>query len=199
MFRAPFGTVDKPTRAWIQKRNLTEVFWSVDTRDWDAKDPETLRRQTLSMILEQEGGVVLMHDIKPITATVVNALLDDLEAENCRRLEQSRSAITPVSLHYFLRDNKQPREIPEDVKRRTEAYRTALPVRCAARKGRPPEPPLSPPPPPADVPWLAPWGAPPATDAPWVTPPPPMPSPPWSAPVPPATVTPTWGAPIATK
>jgi hypothetical protein len=41
--------------------------------------------------------------------------------------------ILPVSIHYFVRDNKQGREIPAAVKQRTAAYRAALPGRCAKR------------------------------------------------------------------
>ena len=54
-----------------------------------------------------------------------------------------------MSLHYFLKDGKTPRPVPEAVKRRTEAYRLALPTRCAAR---PPAPAPVPAPPPAPVP-----------------------------------------------
>jgi hypothetical protein len=36
-------------------------------------------------------------------------------------------------LHYFLRDGKTPRELPAAVKHRTDAYKAALPERCAKR------------------------------------------------------------------
>src|SRR5205814_1805034 len=86
-----------------------------------------------SMILKQNGGIVLMHDVKPITAKIIANVLDDLEAENCQRLAASKDPIVPVSIHYFLRDGKTPRAIPEDVQKRTDAYKLALPVRCANR------------------------------------------------------------------
>ncbi len=133
MFRAPFGAIDARGRAWLQKRGLTEAFWSIDTLDWQAKSAERLRKKVFKMIVDQEGGVVLMHDVKPITAEVIANVLDDLEAENCRRLESQRRPIWPVSIHYFLRDKKKLRDIPDDVKKTTEAYQLALPLRCAAR------------------------------------------------------------------
>jgi peptidoglycan/xylan/chitin deacetylase (PgdA/CDA1 family) len=133
MFRAPFGAIDARGRAWLKKRGLTEAFWSIDTLDWQAKHAERLRKKVFKMIVAQEGGVVLMHDVKSITAEVIANVLDDLEAENCRRLEVQRSPIWPVSIHYFLRDKKKLRDIPDDVKKTTEAYRLALPLRCAAR------------------------------------------------------------------
>jgi len=142
LFRAPFGALDATSRGWLKKRGLTEAFWSVDTLDWKASDSERLRKKVLTMIVKQNGGVVLMHDVKPITAKIAALVLDDLEAENCKRLADKRDPILPVSIHYFIRDNKQPRAIPYNDKRTTEAYRSALPGRCAKR----PEPSRSEPP-----------------------------------------------------
>jgi hypothetical protein len=42
-----------------------------------------------------------------------------------------------VSLHYFLRDKKTARPIPDEVKARTDAYKLALPARCALRPAAP--------------------------------------------------------------
>ena len=140
LFRPPFGAIDNRGRGWLKKRGLTEVQWSVDTLDWQARNAEKLRKKVLKMILAQQGGVVLMHDVKPITAKIVASVFDDLEAENCARLADNKEPIVPVSIHYFLRDKKQPRAIPEDVKKRTDAYRAALPARCAKRP-KPVEPP----------------------------------------------------------
>ena len=136
LFRAPFGAIDARGRGWLKKRGLTEAFWSIDTRDWQAKDADRLRSSIFKMIVDQQGGVVLLHDVKQITAEIIASVLDDLEAENCKRLAQHRDLILPVSIHYFLRDKKKPRDIPDDVKQTTAAYRHALPARCAAR---PPE------------------------------------------------------------
>ena len=133
MFRPPYGNFDGVGRAWLRKRGLTEVLWSVDTLDWKARDAERLRKKVLKMILAQQGGVVLMHDVKPITARVIADVLDDLEAENCARLADQKEPIIPVSLHYFLHDGKTVRPVPADVQKRTDAYRMALPVRCANR------------------------------------------------------------------
>ena len=141
MFRPPFGAIDAAGRSWLKKRGLTEVRWSVDTLDWQAKNADRLRKKVIAMIIRQHGGVVLMHDVKPITAKIVADVLDDLEAENCRLYADKKDPILPVSLHYFVHDKKQQRAIPEDVKKRTEAYRAALPGRCSKR---PPPPEIRP-------------------------------------------------------
>lgn len=134
MFRPPFGAFNKGGRSWLKKLGMTEVLWSVDTLDWKAKNAERLRAKVGRMIVKQNGGVVLMHDVKPLTAKIIADVFDDLEAENCARLADKREPIIPVSLHYFLKEGKTHRAIPEAVKARTEAYRVALPLRCAGRK-----------------------------------------------------------------
>lgn len=138
MFRAPFGALGALGRARLKKLGVTEVFWSIDTLDWQAKHEDKLRKKVMAMIVKQQGGVVLMHDVKPITAKVIGLVLDDLEAENCRRLAAKQEPIWPVSIHYFVRDGKAPRAVPDDVAKRTEAYKKALPERCAKRPPPPP-------------------------------------------------------------
>lgn len=140
MFRAPYGALNAAGRGRLKRLGLTEVFWSIDTLDWRAHNDEKLRHKVVSMIKKDGGGVVLMHDVKPITARVVAEILDDLEAENCARLADHHDPIVPVSLHYFLKDGKTARELPEGVKQRTAAYKAALPERCARRATVNPEP-----------------------------------------------------------
>ncbi len=145
LFRPPFGAFGGGGNVRLKKLGLTDVRWSVDTLDWQAKNADKLRTKVLTMIVKQQGGVVLMHDVKPITAKVIEGVLDDLEAENCRRLAAKQEPILPVSIHYFLKDGKTARPIPEPVQKRTAAYRAALPARCAKRPSPPPPQPVPPP------------------------------------------------------
>jgi peptidoglycan-N-acetylglucosamine deacetylase len=152
MFRFPFGAANKLGRARLKKLGLTEVFWSIDTLDWKAKNADKLRKKVFAMIVKGKGGLVLMHDVKPMTAKIIADVFDDLEAENCQRLAAKQEPILPVSLHYFLKDGKTPRPIPDEVKKRTETYRANLPGRCAKRPAKP----IELPPAPAVTPVLAP-------------------------------------------
>ncbi len=133
MFRAPYGALSGAGRFRLKKLGVTEVAWSIDTLDWKAKDGEKLRKKVARLIEKQNGGVILFHDVRPITASVIASIFDDLEARNCQALADKREPIWPVSLHYFLKDGQTPRGIPEDVAKRTEAYKAALPGRCAKR------------------------------------------------------------------
>jgi peptidoglycan/xylan/chitin deacetylase (PgdA/CDA1 family) len=137
LFRAPFGALGGAGRARLKKLGVTEVFWSIDTLDWQAKNADKLRKKVMKMILKQHGGVVLMHDVKPITAQIIGDVLDDLEAENCRRLGAKEAPIYPVTLHSFLRDGKAPRAVPDAVEKQNEAYKAGLPTRCAKRASAP--------------------------------------------------------------
>jgi peptidoglycan/xylan/chitin deacetylase (PgdA/CDA1 family) len=133
LFRAPFGAMSPAGRVRLKKLGVTEAFWSIDTLDWQAKNADMLRAKAAKMIAAQKGGVILWHDVKEITAKIIGDVFDDLEASNCKALADNKEPIWPVSIHYFLRDGKKAREVPEDVKKRTEAYKAALPGRCAKR------------------------------------------------------------------
>jgi peptidoglycan/xylan/chitin deacetylase (PgdA/CDA1 family) len=133
LFRPPYGSLGPAGRVRLKKLGLTEVQWSVDTLDWKAHHADRLRKKVVSMIEHDGGGVVLMHDVKPITAKVIAGVLDDLEAENCARLADHKDPIVPVSLHYFLKNGKTARAIPEGIQERTAAYKAGLPDRCAKR------------------------------------------------------------------
>jgi peptidoglycan/xylan/chitin deacetylase (PgdA/CDA1 family) len=134
LFRPPYGALSGAGRARLHQLGVTEVIWSIDTLDWKAHDPDKLRKKVLKMILHDNGGVVLMHDVKPITAKIISDVLDDLEAENCKRLAAKQEPIWPVSLHYFLRDDKKTsRPVPADVQKRTDAYKAGFANRCKNR------------------------------------------------------------------
>jgi peptidoglycan-N-acetylglucosamine deacetylase len=134
LFRPPYGGMNDRARAFLAEKGYTEARWSIDSSDFRAELRKTLRQRVVRRIISDEGGVVLMHDTKDATATEIAGILDDLEAENCRRQSAGEALIVPVSMHYFMKDSSgKPRSIPAEVAARTERYVTELPARCAAR------------------------------------------------------------------
>src|SRR5262249_18660617 len=127
LFRPPYGAIDERGREILRKRGLTEVKWSIDSIDWHERDGDKLRRRAIARSVRQNGGGVLMHDVKEVPPKSPELLLDDPEAANCQRLAAKKEPILPVSLHYWIRDNGKPRPVPDEVRQRTLAYRTALP------------------------------------------------------------------------
>ena len=123
--RPPYGASSPELTRLLRSRGLTEIGWNIDPRDWQARSPGELRRLTVAKILRAEGGIVLLHDDKWITATALPGILADLERANCARIGAGRPPILPVSLHYFI-----DRQVPAWVEARTRRYREALGARC---------------------------------------------------------------------
>lgn len=134
LFRPPYGAANKRVREHLQRENLTEIRWNIDTQDFQRGSYRWLRKRTMTEIVEKKGGVVLLHDTKEVTAKYIASILDDLEAENCNRLRAGGTPIIPVSIHYFIHNRDgTPRPVPPRVRERTERYRANLPGRCKKR------------------------------------------------------------------
>lgn len=133
LFRPPYGSPSKKSSAHVIAQGLTSVLWSIDSSDWRKPKDDKMRKAVVDGIFRENGGVVLFHDTKKITARTIHGILDDLEAANCAKLAANEPIIVPVSLHYFLKDGGKARAIPADIEARTQRYRDALPGRCKAR------------------------------------------------------------------
>ncbi len=136
LFRPPYGSLGQIAAKRVRRLGLTDVRWSIDPRDFDATEEETLRRAVLAGIARDRGGIVLLHDTKRVTAGVFARILADLERDNCKRLARGTQPILPVSLHYFLRDAGVPRPVPAAVATRTEQYVRYLSDVCQGKKPR---------------------------------------------------------------
>ena len=136
-FRPPFGAMNQAARTHVTQEGFTEMRWGIDTRDFLIRNSHKLRKKTIEAIIQRRGGVVLLHDTKEVTAKAISGILDDLERENCRRLEAGQGIIAPVSIHYFVRNRDgTARPVPPHVQARTQKYRDGLPARCRARSDR---------------------------------------------------------------
>ena len=83
-FRAPYLHINKSLERHLLSRGL--MVWSIDidTEDWTFITEERLIELTMKR-LEQEGkGILLMHDIKPLTARVLPMLLAELKRKGFR-------------------------------------------------------------------------------------------------------------------
>jgi peptidoglycan/xylan/chitin deacetylase (PgdA/CDA1 family) len=59
LFRPPYGDTDAAVAATIAGHGLTEVLWTVDTRDWAGA---TAGEIVAAAAAVEPGGVILMHD-----------------------------------------------------------------------------------------------------------------------------------------
>jgi peptidoglycan/xylan/chitin deacetylase (PgdA/CDA1 family) len=59
LFRPPYGETDDDVRRRAAALGMTEVLWTVDTRDWSGVSTEEIVAAAAAV---QPGGVILMHD-----------------------------------------------------------------------------------------------------------------------------------------
>src|SRR5207302_10063286 len=59
LFRPPYGDTDASIRAAASEFGLSEVLWSVDTRDWAGAGADEIVEAASAV---RPGGVILMHD-----------------------------------------------------------------------------------------------------------------------------------------
>lgn len=78
--RAPYGALNEAVlAAFGTVPGSGSVTWTVDTRDWEHRDPAS----TLTAVRAEAapGGIVLMHDIHSTSVDAVPAVIDHLRAQ----------------------------------------------------------------------------------------------------------------------
>lgn len=76
LMRPPYGAVNKRVDKAAKKLGVAEIFWDVDTLDWQSHDPYDIRSKVL-----HGGGrnsIVLMHDIHATTIKAQDELIEKL-------------------------------------------------------------------------------------------------------------------------
>lgn len=88
-FRPPYGDRDGSTLTdLLDERGLTPMLWTIDSRDWEIPDADTVHQNVLRDLRAawsagEMTNVVLFHDIQPHTPDVIEALVPDLVDEGC--------------------------------------------------------------------------------------------------------------------
>lgn len=59
-FRPPFAAYDQHTRQIARELGLSFVMWGVDSRDWEAAEPEQIISTVLAKVTP--GAVILLHE-----------------------------------------------------------------------------------------------------------------------------------------
>ncbi len=77
LFRAPYGAANMTTLSVLSHFGLTAVFWSIDTRDWAAKESSTITSAVLDHI--QNGDVILFHEHSSKTITALPGIIQELQ------------------------------------------------------------------------------------------------------------------------
>jgi len=81
-FRAPMLALTPQLEKHIVSRGLMVWSLDVDSRDWSEIPEEQVIADTIKELEKAGKGIVLMHDIQPVTARALPALLDELKRRN---------------------------------------------------------------------------------------------------------------------
>ncbi len=85
LFRLPYGAGVSVAnvRAKIAEHNMIHVFWTVDTLDWQDKNPNSIYARTLKQMQAsaKNSGIVLFHDIHSQSVTASTMLMDYFNKE----------------------------------------------------------------------------------------------------------------------
>lgn len=93
LFRPPFGETNAQVRSDESRLGLTEVLWTVDSRDWAGASTEQIVQAAATL---RAGGIILMHDAG--FQTTVAAVPQILGGLSSRGLCPGRIVFTPVNI-----------------------------------------------------------------------------------------------------
>ena len=74
--RPPYGAVNDTVREEVAE---PMIYWSVDSLDWDSRDPDQIVPLVLSEV--EDGDIILFHDIHATTIPAIARLLPELTAQ----------------------------------------------------------------------------------------------------------------------
>lgn len=74
LFRPPYGLFNPMIRSHVP---MTVVSWNIDPEDWLARKPEKIVEHVVAHA--KPGAIVVLHDVRPVTADALGLLLAELE------------------------------------------------------------------------------------------------------------------------
>ena len=80
-FRFPFLRDNKEALAYLAKRNIGIFSMDVDSFDFKFRSPKKLANKVIAKLKDKGKGILLLHDIQPVTAKATLLILDKLKAE----------------------------------------------------------------------------------------------------------------------
>ncbi len=87
LFRPPYGATDEVVQTTA---NLPLVMWSMDTLDWESKNPVAIRDHVLGGV--KDGDVILLHDIHQTTVQAMTELIPLLKQRGYQLVTVSEMA-----------------------------------------------------------------------------------------------------------
>lgn len=87
VLRPPYGFINEDL---INRINLPVILWSLDTLDWQSRDPDAVYRRVMNNI--KDGEIVLMHDSYESSVEAVKRIIPELKRRGYRIVTVSELA-----------------------------------------------------------------------------------------------------------
>ncbi len=84
LFRCPYGACGgngSKIRQMIAGRNALEIFWNVDTLDWQDKNPDSIFQRAKKQVDVLGRGIILFHDIHPQSVVASKLLVEYIKSK----------------------------------------------------------------------------------------------------------------------
>lgn len=77
-FRCPYGAGMRNgrIRQIIADQNMVHVFWTVDSLDWQDKNPQSVLARVRKQMALEKRGIILFHDVHPQSVAASRMLLE---------------------------------------------------------------------------------------------------------------------------
>ncbi|MGZ3695967.1 MAG: polysaccharide deacetylase family protein [Bdellovibrionota bacterium] len=108
-FRCPYGScIFKNTtkvREMIAAQRMLHVTWTIDSLDWQDKDPASVYSRVMKQVLKNGRGIILFHDIHPqslaASTMVVNQYFakhrDEVKLKSISQIVRELNSLPPIS------------------------------------------------------------------------------------------------------
>lgn len=104
LFRPPFGQLDEFGQEAVRSRQLDILLWSVEARDMERNDPQAMFRDLVRQLEYNEGGVVLLHDIRSTSVETLKKLLVWIHSRRYEPARPDQEGYELVDLPTYLRE-----------------------------------------------------------------------------------------------
>ena len=106
LMRPPGGAHNATVRQVCGELGLSVVMWSVDPRDWETNDVDTIVNRILTAA--RDGSIILMHDLKSSSVRAALQAIDLLQGQGYEFVTVSELAairgtqLTPGQVYHSM-------------------------------------------------------------------------------------------------
>lgn len=111
-FRYPFLQDSPETLEHLASRNVAAFSMDVDSFDFKFRNAEQMVKDTMAKLDKKGKGILLMHDIQPVTAKAMPALLDALKASGYKIVHVKPKAPAATIAEYDALIEKDVKGLP---------------------------------------------------------------------------------------